>query len=134
MLIITGFYAALLALIIIWLCYKVVNFRRSKRVDIGDGGDATGIRHIRAQQNAVEYIPIALILMATYEVNSGNHLMLHGIGIALVIGRLLHPSGLVSGKGATFGRFYGTLITWLVILLLAGLNIGKYVGLVLAST
>ncbi len=131
MLIITSLYASLLALIIIWLCYKVVVFRRIKRVDIGDGGDATGIRHIRAQQNAVEYIPIALILFAVYELNNGNHLLLHVIGITLVIGRLIHPLGFVSKKGISFGRFYGTLLTWLVILLLAGLNIGKFIGTVL---
>ena len=124
-------YASVLALIIIWLCYKVVVFRRIKRVDIGDGGDATGIRHIRAQQNAVEYIPIALILFAAYELNNGNHLMLHAIGITLVIGRLIHPWGFVSKKGISFGRFYGTLLTWLAILLLAGLNIGKFIGTVL---
>jgi len=131
MLIITSLYASLLALIIIWLCYKVVVFRRIKRVDIGDGGDATGIRHIRAQQNAVEYIPIALILFAVYELNNGNHLLLHAMGITLVIGRLIHPLGFVSKKGISFGRFYGTLLTWLVILLLAGLNIGKFIGTML---
>ena len=127
MLAITGLYASILGLIILWLCYNVVKFRRGKQVDIGDGGDATGIRHIRAQQNAVEYIPIALVLFAALEVNGGNHLLLHGIGIALVIARLIHPGGLVNGKGATFGRFYGTLITWLVILLLAGLNIFTFI-------
>ncbi len=132
MLSITGLYASILALIIIWLCYKVVAFRRKSRVDIGDGGDVVGIRHIRAQQNAVEYIPIALILLAAYELNGGNHMLLHGIGIALVIGRLIHPGGLVNGKGATFGRFYGTAITWLVILVLAGLNVGKYIASMMA--
>lgn len=131
MLITTSLYASILALIIIWLCYKVVVFRRIKRVDIGDGGDATGIRHIRAQQNAVEYIPIALILLAVYELNNGNHLLLHAMGITLVIGRLIHPLGFVSKKGISFGRFYGTLLTWLVILLLAGLNIGKFIGTML---
>ncbi|WP_223789641.1 MAPEG family protein [Marinicella meishanensis] len=128
MLHITGLYASLLALIVIWLCYQVVVFRRRQRVDIGDGGDAVGIRHIRAQQNAVEYIPLALILFAIFELNGGNPWMLHGIGTALVLGRLLHPGGLVKGKGATFGRFYGTAITWLVILLLAGLNIGYFIA------
>lgn len=127
MLTITGLYASILGLIILWLCYNVVKFRRGKRVDIGDGGDAIGIRHIRAQQNAVEYIPIALILFAVLEINGGNHWLLHGIGIALVIARLIHPGGLINGKGATFGRFYGTLITWLVILLLAGLNIFTFI-------
>ncbi len=123
MLAITGLYASILGLIILWLCFNVVKFRRGKRVDIGDGGDEMGIRHIRAQQNAVEYIPIALILFAVCEVNGGNTMILHIVGIALVVARLIHPGGLVNGKGATFGRFYGTLITWLVIIFLAGLNI-----------
>ena len=128
MLTITGLYASLLALIIIWLCYKVVVFRRIKGIEIGDGGDQRGIRHIRAQQNAVEYIPVTLLLFAIYELNNGNHLMLHGIGIALVFARLIHPMGFVSKKGVSFGRFYGTLITWLIMLLLAGLNIGNFIA------
>ncbi len=131
MLITTGLYAAILTLIILFLCFKVVTFRRNKRVDIGDGGDAAGSRLIRAQQNAVEYIPIALILMAAYELNNGNQLILHGTGIALVLARVLHPWGFVNKRGITFGRFYGTLITWLVLLFLAGLNTGKYIKLLL---
>ncbi len=131
MLTITGLYASILAIIILWLCFNVVKFRRGKRVDIGDGGDEIGIRHIRAQQNAVEYIPIALILFAVCEINGGDPIILHITGIALVIARLIHPGGLVNGKGATFGRFYGTLITWLVIIFLAGYNIGKYIGMML---
>ncbi len=128
MLTITGLYASILGIIILWLCFKVVKFRRSQRVDIGDGGDAIGIRHIRAQQNAVEYVPIALILFAVCEINGGNPIVLHVLGIALVFARLIHPGGLVNGKGATFGRFWGTAITWLVIVFLAGYNIGRYIG------
>jgi len=128
MLTITGLYAALLSLVILFLCYKVVVFRRVKRIEIGDAGDAKVQRHIRAQQNAVEYIPIALILMAAYELNNGNHLILHITGLALVFARIIHPWGLVSKKGANFGRFYGTLITWLILLFLAGLNIGKFIA------
>ncbi len=131
MLTITGLYAALLTLIILFLCFKVVSFRRAKRVEIGDAGDATGLRLIRAQQNAVEYIPIALILMGAYELNNGNHLILHITGMALVFARVIHPWGFISKKGVNFGRFYGTLITWLIMVLLAGLNIGKYLQAVL---
>lgn len=123
MLQITAIYASLLALIIIKLSFNVVSFRRKNRVDLGDGGDAEGIRHIRAHQNTLEYIPITLILFAAYELNNGNHLLLHGFGIALVFARIIYPLGLVSTKGKSFGRFYGTLITWLVLLALAGLNL-----------
>jgi uncharacterized membrane protein YecN with MAPEG domain len=131
MLLITGFYASLLALIILWLCYKVVVFRRVKRVEIGDGGDEVGIRHIRAQQNAVEYIPMVLILMGTYELNQGNPYLLHAIGAAMVLARLIHPSGFVNKKGVSFGRFYGTAMTWLCLLLLAGLNVGQFLAAML---
>ncbi|MFC3194517.1 MAPEG family protein [Marinicella sediminis] len=126
MLLITGFYAALLALIILWLCYRVVVFRRVKKIEIGDGGDDKGIRHIRAQQNAVEYIPIVVLLMATYEMNQGNSYLLHGIGIAMVIARLMHPSGFVNKKGVSFGRFYGTALTWLCLLVLAIANVWAF--------
>ncbi|MEZ5470647.1 MAG: MAPEG family protein [Marinicella sp.] len=131
MLIITGFYASLLTLIIIWLCYRVVVFRRTQRVEIGDGGNEVGIRHIRAQQNAVEYIPLTLILMAAYELNSGNMYLLHGLGIALVFARLIHPLGFVAKKGVSFGRFYGTALTWLIMLVLAAANIIKFLGTML---
>lgn len=128
MLNITALYASLLGIIVIWLCFRVVKFRRIKRVEIGDGGDEVGIRHIRAQQNAVEYIPLCLILLASYELNGGNHMMLHAIGIALVIGRLIHPLWFVNNKGISFGRFYGTALTWLCIIVLAGLNILNHFG------
>jgi uncharacterized membrane protein YecN with MAPEG domain len=127
MLLITGFYAALLALIILWLCYKVVVFRRVKRVEIGDGGDEAGIRHIRAQQNAVEYIPIVLILMGAYELNQGNVYLLHAIGVLMVLARLMHPSGFVNRKGVSFGRFYGTALTWLCLLILAIANLVAFI-------
>ncbi len=127
MLHLTAFYASLLALIIIWLSYNVVTFRRKRGVDLGDGGDAEGIRHIRAQQNTLEYIPITMILFATYEINGGNHYLLHVLGIALVFARIIYPLGLVSKKGRSFGRFYGTALTWLALLFLAVANILKVV-------
>ncbi len=128
MLIITALYASLLALIILWLSYNVVNFRRKKQVDLGDGGNDDGIRHIRAQQNTIEYIPLILILMAVYEINNGLPLILHITGIVLVIARIIYPLGLVAKKGASFGRFYGTLFTWLVLLALIVVNLLKVIS------
>ena len=128
MLIITALYASLLALIILWLSYNVVNFRRKRQVDLGDGGHDDGIRHIRAQQNTIEYIPLILILMAVYEINNGLPLILHITGIVLVIARIIYPLGLVAKKGASFGRFYGTLFTWLCLLALIVLNLFKVIS------
>ncbi|KAA3648615.1 MAG: MAPEG family protein [Proteobacteria bacterium] len=127
MLITTALYASLLALIIFWLSYNVVNFRRKKQVDLGDGGHEEGIRHIRAQQNTIEYIPLILILMAVYELNNGSVLLIHIFGVALVIARIIYPLGLINKRGASFGRFYGTLVTWLVMVGFIVLNLIKVV-------
>ena len=126
MLITTSLYASLLAILIIYLCLNVVKFRRVKKVGLGDNGDTTGQKAIRAHANAVEYIPMLLILMAIYEINYGSNLMLHLLGATSLIARILHAIGLSKSGGVSFGRFYGTALTWLVILILAGMNLIKY--------
>jgi uncharacterized membrane protein YecN with MAPEG domain len=123
MLIVTSLYASILAILIILLAYKVVNFRRVKSCGIGDNGDKDGLRAIRVHANAVEYIPMIVILMGIYEVNGGSGLVLHIIGSIAVICRLLHATGLSKSAGTTFGRLVGTLLTWIITLVLAGLNI-----------
>ena len=63
--------------------------------------------------------------MAIYEINNGLPLILHITGIVLVIARIIYPLGLVAKKGASFGRFYGTLFTWLILLTLIIVNLLK---------
>jgi uncharacterized membrane protein YecN with MAPEG domain len=115
-----------MALIIITLAYKVVVFRKTKKVGLGDNGDTDGLQAIRVHANAVEYIPMIIILMGLYEVNGGSHLALNIIGAIAVIARLLHAFGLSKSAGISFGRFYGTALTWVVTLVLAGLNLYNY--------
>jgi uncharacterized membrane protein YecN with MAPEG domain len=126
MLHITSLYAAILALIIIFLAYKVVVFRKTKKVGLGDNGDSEGLQAIRVHANAVEYIPMMIILMGLYEANGGNHLALNIIGASAVVARMMHAFGLSKTAGISFGRFYGTALTWLVTVVLAGLNIYTY--------
>ncbi len=128
MLVITSLYASILALLVIFLAYKVVNFRQTKSVGLGDNGDKDGLRAIRVHANAVEYIPMMVILMGIYEVNGGSSLLLHIIGSVAVISRILHATGLSKSAGTTFGRFVGTVLTWLTTLVLAGLNIYHFIS------
>ena len=86
---ITALYAAILALIILALGINVTVHRVKLRVPLGDGGNPEMLRMIRLHGNAIEYMPLALILMALYELNGGLHWALHVIGIALIAGRLL---------------------------------------------
>ncbi len=120
---ITGFYAGLGALLLLALSARIVGLRRKHQVGIGGGGQEELERAIRVQANCVEYMPLALILLALAESQAANHLLLHVAGAVLIIGRLLHAAGLSQSKGRSSGRFYGTLMTWLTLLLLALVNI-----------
>ncbi|MBL4659501.1 MAG: MAPEG family protein [Alcanivoracaceae bacterium] len=127
MLHITSLFAALLALLIIFLAYKVSSFRRSKKIGIGDNGDKEGMLAIRVHANAIENIPLLLILMAVYEVNQGSSMVLYVLGALAVIARVMHAYGLSKSAGVTVGRFYGIALTWIVIITLAVLNIYKFI-------
>lgn len=93
---VTSFYAGLLALLIVWLSLGVIKIRRAKKVRLGDGGERDLQTAIRAQGNAVEYIPISLILLLLLELSDASLIIIHIGGITLLIGRLLHAKGLLT--------------------------------------
>lgn len=116
---VTGIYAALLAMLAIVLATRVVLLRRGLRVGLGTGGHDALARAIRAHGNLVEYAPLALLLLLIIESGGGNRWLVHGLGASLLLGRLLHAWGLSGHAGKSFGRFYGTGLTWLVIIVSA---------------
>ena len=120
---ITAIYAAILALIVLALGINVTMHRVKLRISIGDGGHPQMLRMIRLHANAIEYIPIALLLMALYEINGGWHWALHIVGIALVAGRLIQTAGMWANDVAGNGRRIGQLLTWLSLAALALLNL-----------
>ena len=122
---ITAIYASVLALIILALGINVTAHRIKLRISIGDGGHPQMLRMIRLHANAIEYIPIALLLMALYEINGGWHWALHIVGIALVAGRLIQTAGMWANDVAGNGRRIGQLLTWLSLAALALLNLAK---------
>ncbi len=93
---ISSLYAALLALLIVWLSFRVIKLRREKKVRLGDGGEPELQIAIRAQGNATEYIPISLILLVLLELNGAHMALVHTGGIAILAGRLLHARGLLT--------------------------------------
>ena len=114
---ITALYAALSGFLIIALAANVVRLRLAKKVSLGDGGHKDVSRAIRAHGNTVEYIPLALILMALLEINGGGNTALHIYGIMLVVGRLLYAYGmLVPRSSANLARQLGVLSSWIVII------------------
>jgi hypothetical protein len=122
---ITALYGAILGLIVITLAVNVTVHRVKLRVPLGDGGNAEMRRMIRLHGNAAEYIPLAIALMLIYEFNSGSHLGLHVIGIALIAGRVIQTWGMWATDTTTRGRQIGQSLTWLSVGALAVLNLLK---------
>ena len=92
----TATYAALLALVYLGLAAWVMAGRLSGDVLHGDGGDDAFAKRIRTHANFSEYVPLALILVGLLEMQGAGHGLLQGLLLALLVGRLLHPFGLLA--------------------------------------
>jgi hypothetical protein len=118
---ITAIYASLSALLIVRLTLSVIKLRRKNRVSVGDGGNEVLQLAIRAHANAVEYIPITLMLLFMLELNGAPKLLVHILGVTLLIGRVLHAMGLPANDLRR--RVLGMQITIYLLIGLAILNI-----------
>lgn len=117
---ITLFYAGLSALVLVGLSWRVVALRRKHQVGIGTGSVNALERAVRAHANFCEYVPLALLVIGLLELSGAPAALVHGLGAALVIGRVLHAVGLNRTAGISQGRFVGTALTWLVLLVGGG--------------
>ena len=114
---VTALWAAILGLLSLALAGQVVRARASEKVIFGDGASVLLQQRIRVHGNFVEYVPLALLFLFLVELNGAWPLwVLHGLGGSLALGRLLHAFGLSTSTGTTPGRFLGTVLTWLVML------------------
>ncbi len=117
--------AAAAALINIWLMVRVGKVRNAEKVFVGDEGNETVIRRMRAHSNFIESAPLVLILIAALELAGWGGMWLWVVGYTYVAGRILHGLGM-DGGSFKWGRFVGTIIT---LLTLAGLALtGIYVA------
>jgi len=109
-------YAALLGLLLILLSDLVSRTRQKHHVSIGHGDDPMLERTMRAHGNFVEYVPFGLILLLLLEMSAAPTWALHVFGLMLLIGRALHAYGMIVPDGVLSGRYWGTALTWLMIL------------------
>jgi uncharacterized membrane protein YecN with MAPEG domain len=124
---ISGLYVALAALLVVVLSARVVLGRRSLGVSLGDGGQKELLKRIRAQANAIEYLPLALLLLISLEWNQTLPVILHAFGIVLILARVAHAWGLSVSGGTSPGRFIGTGVTWTAMVAMALLLIWQQV-------
>lgn len=116
---ITLLFASLHVLLMLVLLAPIPRYRRSLKIGVGDGGDKTLARMIRVHGNFIEYVPFALLVLALLELCGLAPAWLWGFGGALLLGRVLHAIGFSRSGGYSFGRFTGTVLTWLVFLAMA---------------
>jgi uncharacterized protein len=123
---ITLLYAGLCTILVIFLAVRVVLWRRSHKIGLGHGGDRELQKRMRAHANAVENVPLALILLGGMELNGYNMAVIHGFGSVLVLSRMAHAWGLSHSGGTSKGRFLGSAFTWTLMLAMAVFAIGGY--------
>lgn len=111
LLIVTSFYAGLMALWLVGLGFEVSRRRRRHDVSWGDGGVVELEQAIRAHANACEYIPIALIIMGLAEGLGAPAWLLHVTGLMLVAGRVMHGAYFLAGARRFQLRFIGMMLT-----------------------
>lgn len=117
-------YGGLLVFLVIFLAYRVTTFRRGEGISLGDDKGSKAMKGaVRAHANAIENIPLGIALLLMLELNHLTPWLLHSFGVSFLVARLLHAWGLSSKNGPSFGRFYGTLLTWLALIGMALVNI-----------
>ena len=113
---ITAVYAALLALLYCFLSVRVIALRRKLKIALGDSGDTSIIRAIRAHSNFAEYVPLGLLLIYFTELSLQQPLLIHALGICLLVGRLLHAFGVSQTRENFIFRVSGMAMTFTALL------------------
>jgi len=117
-------YAAILALIFVYITFNVGLHRVIHKVSLGSQNDDILLRKVRAQGNFVETVSVALILITIAELSGLNNDMVSLAAVSLVLGRMFHafsllccePREMLSIKGFPTFRVLGMLLTLLPIL------------------
>jgi uncharacterized membrane protein YecN with MAPEG domain len=76
---------------------------------------------IAVQSNAVEYMPIGLLLMLVLELNGAGKWLIHAFGMTLIAGRYFHYRGMFDNKLKL--RVLGMKFTLYALLALAVANL-----------
>lgn len=109
---ITALYAALLTPLFILLSARVIQGRRGSKAAMGDAGDKVLRRRIRVHANFAEYVPLALVLIGCAESLQTPALLVHTLGLALLISRVLHAYGMSQERENFYFRVVSVMMTF----------------------
>ena len=91
---VTALYAGLLVGVFILLTLRVFAVRQPSGVMLGTGGNRALERAVRVHANFAEYVPLFLVALAAAELCGAAPWLLHGLGAAMLAGRVLHAAGM----------------------------------------
>src|SRR5215510_14272366 len=94
---ITAIFTGILAVMLVGISIRVTRARITKKVSFHDGGDNEMTAIVRAQGNFIEYVPMALLVMALIEAMGGRVWAVYLYGGLLLVARLAHAFALYSG-------------------------------------
>ena len=104
-------YAALLAILFVFLSYKVGQARKKEKVLMGTGGNSVVERAMRVQANFAEYTPITLLLLFFLEMNKTDIYFIHFLCLSFSIGRVIHAHGFSQENENLRYRMFGMIAT-----------------------
>lgn len=112
-------YAGLCTLLVIFLALRVVKWRREHQIGLGHGDNIELQCRVRAHANATENMPLALILLGSLELTGYPPLMINILGATFLFSRIIHAWGVSHNAGYSKGRFWGMLLTWVPMIIMA---------------
>ncbi|WP_339760867.1 MAPEG family protein [uncultured Hoeflea sp.] len=117
-----GIYVALNMAILLWIAAKTGQLRGKYKVSIGDGGVKHLIRIIRGHANAVENMPMFLIMLLIGALIGMPLIAVHALGLAFTVGRALHAWHFIQEDAPGWQRGGGFGLSFLAqVILLVGL-------------
>ncbi len=112
-------YAGICGLLAVFLANQVLFARLRSQSEPDWRPNATE----RAQGNFVENVPLALLLLALLEQGGLPTVAVHGLGLSLVVFRLLHSYGMSRYPGANYPRLIGAQGTFALVSIMSLLAI-----------
>lgn len=91
---ITGLTAAICALLMIFLMFRVIGQRLRTETGFGAGGDPKMDMVRGCHSNLVENAPIAILLLALLEMANAHHWALTALAALFLIARVIHVYGM----------------------------------------
>ncbi len=126
---IAALYAALLLVVFLALSFRVLKRRFAAQVSLGTGGDRGLERAIRVHANCAEYVPIFLVALVAAELCAAPAWALHGAGILMLAGRVMHGVGMSREPDILPLRAGGMILTLSALAIVALLALGGSAGL-----